>query len=238
MNKPLLNADLGEGFDGDADMFPLLDLANIACGGHVGDAQTIRRAMDQAHGLPVKLGAHPSYPDRAGFGRARPTGPLNALYSSLCTQMDLFENMAARQGLKTQHWKPHGQLYNDAAVQADVAGVVLRVAQDYPHLSLLVLAHSPLVKWAEEEGIDVVTEAFPDRVYLSSGQLCPRSEPGAVIHDLTQIVAQAHALSCGQPIQTQESTPLVLCAETLCVHGDSPQALQAARAIRMMVKSL
>lgn len=237
-NLPLLNADLGEGCAFDKQMFPLLDVANIACGGHAGDEASMVLACQMAIQSKVQVGAHPSYPDREGFGRRKPDGPLQGLYSSLCKQIETFENIAAKQGLKTRHFKPHGQLYNDAAFDAEMAGLLLRVAKDFPHLSLYVLADSPLVGWAEKEDVDVVEEAFPDRRYQADGRLRPRHFPDALIDDIRQVALQAECMVRGEPLVTAEGENLLVKAGTLCLHGDSPQALENARAVRKMMDGL
>ncbi|MDH4396432.1 MAG: LamB/YcsF family protein [Limnobacter sp.] len=237
-NLPLLNADLGEGYEFDEQLFPLLDVANIACGGHAGDEDSMVLACQRAIHFKVQVGAHPSYPDREGFGRRKPAGPLNGLYSSLCKQIETFENIAAKQGLKTRHFKPHGQLYNDAAFDAEMAGLLLRVAKDFPHLSVYVLAGSPLVDWADQEDVDVVEEAFPDRRYQADGRLRPRRFADALIEDTRQVALQAESMVRGEPLVTAEGESLIVKAGTLCLHGDSPQALENARAVRKMMDGL
>lgn len=235
---PLLNADLGEGCDFDEQMYPLLDVANIACGGHAGDEASMNLACQQAIQFKVQVGAHPSYPDREGFGRRRPSGPLNGLYSNLCTQIEAFETIAAKHGIKTRHFKPHGQLYNDAAFDLEIAGLLLRVAKDFSHLSLYVLAGSPLVSWADEADVMVVEEAFPDRRYLANGQLRPRAFADALIEDAAELARQAECMILGLPITTADGADLSLRADTLCLHGDSPQAFENAKVVRQVMDRL
>lgn len=238
LQLPLLNADLGEGCDFDEQMFPLLDVANIACGGHTGDEVSMTLACQRAIQFKVQVGAHPSYPDREGFGRRRPEGPLNGLYSNLCTQIEAFESIAAKYSIKTQHFKPHGQLYNDAAFDPEIAGLLLRVAKDFPHLSLYVMAGSPLVNWADEVDVMVVEEAFPDRRYLANGQLRPRTFADALIEDAGELAQQAEGMILGLPITTADGAAITLRADTLCLHGDSPQALENAKAVRQVMDRL
>jgi 5-oxoprolinase (ATP-hydrolysing) subunit A len=229
--KCSINADVGEGCGQDEVLFQWIDLANIACTGHAGDERSIQVALDLALANHVQAGAHPSYPDRAGFGRRRMTGSAASLYSELCRQIELFENLANKAGVKTRHFKPHGQLYNDAAFDAEIAGILLRVAADFNHLDLVVLAQSPLVLWAEDEGIHVIEEAFPDRGYLSDGRLVPRHLPGACLHDPQAVALQARALAFGEEFNSLDGTRLTLVADTLCVHGDSPRASELVRAV-------
>jgi UPF0271 protein len=227
-----INADLGEGCAHDEAMFYLVDWANIACGGHAGDEQSIRQACALALEHDVEVGAHPSYPDRAGFGRQKPEISPAMLLSELKQQMELFENTAAKLGCTPAHFKPHGQLYNDAAVQPAEAEILIKLAHAFPHLKMLALAESPLVAWARSAGIQVIEEAFPDRAYLCNGTLAPRSHPGALLHDPVQVKAQAALMIRGGPLPCLDGSSRVVVAQTLCVHGDSPQAVENAQAVR------
>lgn len=226
-----INADLGEGCASDTELFALVDWANIACGGHAGDKQSIKLACQLALENDVQVGAHPSYPDRAGFGRSKPEGNPAQLLGELKRQMDLFEDIALQTGCATAHFKPHGQLYNDAAFQETEARLLIDLAKCYPHLKLLALAGSPQVFWARAEGIEVIEEAFPDRVYLPSGALAPRGQPGALIEDPVKVKAQAKLFLREGPLQCLDGSNLVIHADTLCVHGDTPQALLNAQAV-------
>ncbi len=174
----------------------------------------------------------PSYPDRAGFGRQKPEGSTAQLLGELKRQMDFFDNIATKLGCCPAHFKPHGQLYNDAAFQAAEAELLINLAHAFPHLKLLALANSPLVAWARSAGIEVIEEAFPDRAYLSTGALAPRSQPGAVLHDPVQVKLQAELIVRGGPLQCLDGSSRVVTAQTLCVHGDNAQALDNAKAVR------
>lgn len=230
-----INADLGEGCAYDEELFTLVDWANIACGGHAGDVQSIRKSCSLSLMHGVQVGAHPSYPDRAGFGRQKPSLARGELLDALKRQIDLFENIAAQMGCTTAHFKPHGQLYNDAAFQQAEAELLIELAKAYPHLKLLALAQSPQVAMARAAGIDVVEEAFPDRAYLPNGALAPRTEPGAVLEDSEQVKAQAVSLIRKGPLHCLGGLSRVVKAQTLCVHGDTPQALANAQAVRLAV---
>lgn len=227
-----INADLGEGCAHDETLFKIVDWANIASGGHAGDEHSIRRACMLALEHGVQVGAHPSYPDRAGFGRQKPEGSTAQLLGELKRQMDFFDNIATKLGCCPAHFKPHGQFYNDAAFQAAEAELLINLAHAFPHLKLLALANSPLVAWARSAGIEVIEEAFPDRAYLSTGALAPRSQPGAVLHDPVQVKAQAELIVRGGPLQCLDGSSRVVTAQTLCVHGDNAQALDNAKAVR------
>ncbi|WP_370262502.1 5-oxoprolinase subunit PxpA [Limnobacter sp.] len=235
-NSILINADLGEGCEHDEALFALVDMANVACGGHAGDAQTMRRACQSAARHQVLAGAHPSYPDRAGFGRTRPEIALEKLESLLIDQISAFEDIAMAEGLQTRHFKPHGQLYNDAAQCTEVAQMLVHVARQFPHLAMVALAGSPQVVLSRAMGVAIIEEAFPDRGYTHEGWLAPRAQEGAVLDDPERVYRQALAIAQGKPIRALDGTKLILRAQTLCVHGDSPQALANARAVYKAVR--
>ncbi|HEX4878882.1 MAG TPA: 5-oxoprolinase subunit PxpA [Limnobacter sp.] len=232
----MINADLGEGCAHDEALFGMVDMANIACGGHAGDESSMREACLLALHHKVMAGAHPSYPDKAGFGRKRPELPPPDLQDALIEQVACFEAIARQVGLVTRHFKPHGQLYNDAAYNTELATMLIQVARAFPHLALVALAGSPQVALSRGLGVAVVEEAFPDRAYLPDGRLASRTTPGAVLCDPQHVYKQALAMLKGRPFPTLDGGRLRLHAHTLCVHGDSPAALQNARAVLMAVQ--
>ena len=230
-----VNADLGEGCSTDEELFQLVDWANIACGGHTGDEHSIRKACELALENAVQLGAHPSYPDVAGFGRRKPEMAKDQLLGELKRQVDLFENIATQMGCKTAHFKPHGQLYNDAAFQLKETELLIELAKCYPHLKLLALAGSPQIELSRSEGIAVIEEAFPDRLYLPTGALVPRDQAGALIDSPEKVKVQAKLLLREGPLKCLDGSTLVIRADTLCVHGDSELALFNAQVVRQAV---
>lgn len=230
-----VNADLGEGCANDEALFQLVDWANIACGGHAGDEASVRKACELALEHDVLVGAHPSYPDPSSFGRTKPAIPYANLLGELKRQVDLFENVAAQMGCSTAHFKPHGQLYNDAAFQQAEAELLIDLAKAYPHLKLLALAQSPQVVFCRSAGIEVVEEAFPDRAYTNTGALAPRSEVGAVLRSSEQVKAQAQCFLRQTPVKCLDGASLLIKAQTLCVHGDTPEALASAWVVRQAV---
>ncbi|MCE2747134.1 MAG: LamB/YcsF family protein [Burkholderiales bacterium] len=238
-NMPIwINVDLGEGCAHDEELFKITDWANIACGGHAGDENSIRKACEFALEFGVQVGAHPSYPDKAGFGRTKPLISPIKLLAELKRQVDLFENVAAKVGCVSAHFKPHGQLYNDAAFDASTAILLIELAKMYPHLQLVALAESPQVVLSRAAGVVVVEEAFPDRAYLSNGALAPRNQPGALLNNPEQVKAQAVSIVRGGPLQCLDGASRVVTAQTLCVHGDSLQALKNAKAVRAALTEL
>lgn len=233
-----INSDLGESFGAwrmgdDAAMLGIVTSANVACGFHAGDPagilQTLRKAAE--HGVAV--GAHVAYPDLVGFGR-RNMDPTSAeLVADVIYQIGALQGLAAAAGTRVRYVKPHGALYNtiahDERQAADVITAVLAVD---PALTLVALAGSPLVQWGRARGLRVVSEAFADRAYNEDGSLVSRRAPGAVLHDADLIAERMLRL-----VQTGEITGITgrtvrLQADSICVHGDSPGAVEMARRLR------
>ncbi len=226
-----LNADIGEGCD-DAALMPYLARASIACGGHAGDAASMKAALRLAAEHGLALGAHPSYPDRAQFGRRRlPAGPEEVV-TWVMQQVETLAESAATLGLRLAHVKPHGALYNVAAVDREVAQAVARaVAAIDPGLALVGLSGSHLVMEGRAARLAVLNEAFADRRYQRSGQLVSRETEGALVTDPALAATQAKLLAEGAQITTLDGVPLRVRADTLCLHSDTPNALNIARAV-------
>lgn len=226
-----LNADIGEGCD-DACLMPYLARVSIASGGHIGDVASMAAALRLAaeHGLAI--GAHPSYPDRAGFGR-QPWPATGAEIASWVTeQTEALAEQAARLGLSLQHVKPHGALYNIAAREPTVARAIAgAVAAFDPALTLVGLSGSSLIEAGREAGLPVLNEAFADRAYEPDGRLVSRETAGALLSDPAAAARQACALARGEAIATRSGERVVIAADTLCLHSDTPNALNIARAV-------
>ncbi len=230
-----LNADLGEGCPDEALILPWISSANIACGGHAGDAASLRASIARARAQGVAVGAHPSFADRAGFGRRAQTldaAGLTALQSALARQLQDFQQAASAEGATPAHVKPHGALYNQAAQDPRLIELLLTLLpREAPGLALVALAGSPLVAAARDAGLPVREEGFADRRYTAAGTLQPRSEAGAVLHEIADGVAQGLALARGEAVTTADGSPLRLRIDTLCVHGDGLAALPLVRAL-------
>lgn len=225
-----LNADIGEGCD-DTPLLPYLRRASIACGGHAGDATTMRRALAEAAAHGVLVGAHPSYPDRAHFGRVALPASAAEVEGWVMAQVGALAAHAAQLGLHLTHVKPHGALYNVAARDAVVAFAVVRaVARVGRDLAVVGLSGSRLVEVARDAGLAVLQEAFADRRYRIDGSLVSRETPGAVLADPALAAAQARAIADGVPVSTHEGGQILVAADTLCVHSDTPHALAVVRA--------
>jgi len=215
-----LNADLGEGA-GEDPLYTLITSANIACGGHAGDAETMREAVSLAARHGVAIGAHPSYPDREGFGRVSLTLAPSDLSGAIAAQLAALVEVAEALGARVTHVKPHGALYGDAAVRRDVALALAEgVASVSNALILVGLAGSPALGVWRERGFCVAAEGFADRAYAANGMLVPRSSAGALITDPTAAAAQAIRLA-GEGG----------CA-TICVHADTEGAAAIAAEVR------
>lgn len=224
-----LNCDLGESYGrwrlGDDDaMLRLVTSANVACGFHAGDPSTMLATFRRAAELGVNVGAHVSYQDLAGFGRREMDVPAEELRAEVLYQLAAAVGVARTAGATVTYVKPHGALYNRAARDAvQAAAVASAVAAFDPSLVVLGPPGSRLLAAAEAEGLGVRTEGFPDRGYADDGSLLPRSVPGAVLTDSAEIARRAVAFATGG---------LAFVPDSLCLHGDTPGAVQHAEAVR------
>ncbi len=230
-----LNADIGEGYD-DAALMPYVSRVSIACGGHAGDDGSMLAALRVALEHEVAVGAHPSYPDRANFGRRRLAATPDQVSAWVREQTEALAEHAARLGIRLAHVKPHGALYNVAAVDAELAAAVAQaVAAVDPRLELIGLSGSTLIAAGRAAGLAVLNEAFVDRRYHPSGQLVSRETPGAVLDDPQLAAHQALALAEGRLLGTADGGSLQVAADTLSLHGDTPHALRIARAVHAAI---
>lgn len=233
-----INSDLGEGYGAwrmgeDAAMLNIVSSANIACGFHAGDPLTILSTLREAAARGVAVGAHVSYPDRVGFGRRRMDVAPAELTADVIYQIGALQGLAAAAGTRVRYVKPHGALYNtiaDDAVQADAVIAGIRALD--PDLILMALAGAPILERARAAGLNVVAEAFADRAYSPSGALVPRREPEAVLHDPEQVAARMVRLATEGIVEAANGSTLRLEAQSICVHGDSPAAVEMAARIR------
>lgn len=228
-----LNCDLGEGAGQDAALMPLITSANIACGAHSGDAETMRETVRLALRHGVAIGAHPGFADRAHFGRRELTVEPAAVRELVEAQTRALQEIAARCGGRVGHVKPHGALYNlaarDAAVARAVAEAVLVCGQE---LALFALAGSVGAQVAEACGLRVAHEVFADRTYQADGSLTPRAQSHALIADDAVAAAQARRMVVEGRVRAVDGREVTVRADTLCLHGDGAQAVEFARRIR------
>lgn len=223
-----LNADVGEGGQ-DSGILPHVQRASIACGGHVGDATSMRSTLMLAKEHGVLPGAHPSYPDPANFGRVAMQAKPEAIKRWVLEQTWALQAEADKLGISLFHVKPHGALYSQAAYDKNTAQGIIDALLELGGLALVALAGSPLASWAREAGLNVLEEAFADRRYLQDGQLCPRSRTDAVIKDPDEAVAQARAIALGQTVMSLDGGAIKLKADTLCLHGEGEMAAELAQ---------
>lgn len=228
-----LNADLGEGSSCDRELLMLVSSANIACGFHAGDAQTMLQSVRWANASGVAIGAHPGFPDRENFGRTAMQLPPETVYAQMIYQIGALKSMTESEGARLFHVKPHGMLYNQAAADPQLADAIARAVRAVDAQLILVgLAGSELIAAGARYGLRTREEVFADRGYLASGALVPRSQPGALIEDAGQALAQTLAMVKQQQVQSVSGEWVAVNAETVCLHGDGAHALQFARTLR------
>lgn len=233
-----LNCDMGEGFGAytigsDEQVMPFITSANIACGFHASDPATIRNTVRMAKAHGVAVGAHPSYPDLVGFGRRPMELSPEEVTADLIYQIGALSAFCKCEGIKLQHVKPHGALYNKAAVSRPIALAITGAMKALdPELYLVCLSNSEMVAAARESGIRYVEEVFADRAYTSEGKLVPRTQPGAVIHDPALAAERVLTMVRERSVISIDDTPVPLNAQTICVHGDTAEAIEMIRIIR------
>lgn len=228
-----LNADLGEGAPADAALLAVISSANIACGGHAGDAQTMREAVVRARARGVAVGAHPGYPDRTGFGRRMISMPLGELEDVLASQIRALKEITDAEGVRLQHVKAHGALYNLAVTDGATADAIGRaMLQVDPGLIAVALAGASMAEVFIRLGLRVAREAFLDRGYTARGTLVPRDQPGALITDPNQAAQRAVRMIRERRVTSVEGTEVAVEAATLCVHADTPNGPAIASAAR------
>jgi len=239
-----LNCDMGESFGAwtmgqDAQVMPWITSANIACGFHAGDFSTMQRTVALAVQHGVAIGAHVSLPDLQGFGRREMRVSADEAHALTLYQIGALQAFARAAGARVAHVKPHGALYNMAARDAALATAIARAVRACDAALMLVgLAASELTRAGEAAGLRVAHEAFADRRYEADGSLTPRREPDAVIHDIDATVAQAVQIVTMGKVDTRAAQPLVLRADTLCVHGDRPDAARFAQRLRAALEGV
>ncbi|MEM1404031.1 MAG: 5-oxoprolinase subunit PxpA [Pseudomonadota bacterium] len=239
----LLNCDLGESFGNwrmgmDADVMPFLDQANVACGFHAGDPIHMEKTLKLAAAHGVTVGAHPAYPDLVGFGRRTMALSPDELRATLHYQIAALDGMANIAGVAVDYVKPHGALYNDMMANDDILKTVLQSVASYPKALKLMLQgtarageHAELAK---TEGIELYFEAFADRCYDDDGRLVSRRLPGAV-HTRERMLEQVQQLAEESVVTTASGKRLELQIDTLCVHGDNAEGVQAIREIKALL---
>lgn len=233
-----LNSDLGESYGAwkmgnDEQILGIVSSANIACGFHAGDPLNILSTLKQAAKHDVCVGAHVSYPDLVGFGRRNMDLSYDELYADVLYQISALQGLAQVAGTKISYVKPHGALYNTIATDLTQAQAVIDAIQHFDKtLVLVTLAGSPLIKFAREQGLSVISEAFADRAYHRDGTLVSRRLEGAVLHDAEIIAQRVFNMIQNGGIESMEGDFTVIQADTICLHGDTLGAVKMAAKIR------
>ena len=235
MNLSLdLNADLGEGGGNDAELLQLVTSANVACGFHAGNLATMRATLIAAREAHVSVGAHPSFEDRENFGRNEVTMMPNEISALVAYQIGAFGAVAASLDVLAQHVKPHGALYNMAVRDEAIADAIARAVSKFDS-TLIIFApgESMLARVAKARGIRVASEVFADRNYLADGSLVPRSRPDALLHDPVEAAQRVFRMLSEGKVRAVDGADVVVRADTVCIHGDTPGAVEFARALRV-----
>jgi 5-oxoprolinase (ATP-hydrolysing) subunit A len=238
-----LNADLGEGFGvwrlGDDDaLLDVVTSANVACGFHAGDPATMRRVCARAVAVGVAVGAQVSYRDLAGFGRRFIDVAPAELTDDVLYQLAALDGIARTEGGRVTYLKPHGALYNAVVRHEEQAAAVVDAVVAYDRgLPVLGLPGSALLRLAAEAGLRTVAEGFADRGYTPAGTLVPRREPGAVVHDAAAVAERAVRMAADGTVLAVDGSPVAVAVESVCVHGDTPGAVELARAVRAALEA-
>ena len=228
-----LNADLGEGVGDDAAMLDIVSSANIACGGHAGDETSMRAALRSAKARGVVVGAHPGFPDRANFGRTRMVLPPEELDAAIRAQVRMLVELGEEEDWPVRYVKLHGALANMAAEEPAIAALCFAAVEGLVRdMAILAIDNSAQSEIAEALGFRTIREAYADRAYQPGGLLVPRQMPGAVLHDRDAIAARAIRLAEAGEIVAVDGGTIKTTARSLCIHGDTPDAVEIARAVK------
>ena len=233
-----LNADLGEGSGHDAELFELISSANIATGFHAGDSDTMHASIASAKKHGVAVGAHPSFFDRENFGRKELTIPNEEVFDAVAYQLGIFQAIATALDVRPNHVKPHGALYNMAVRDGKLADAIARAIESVdPKLILFAPDKSELARAGEAHGLQVAREIFADRNYLNGGWLVPRTRPEALLHNPREAAQRVLRMLREGKVRSVEGRDVEVRGETICVHGDTPGAVEFARELRTRLDS-
>ena len=234
-----LNADLGEGAGHDDELLALVSSANIACGFHAGSAAMMRDSILAARGKGVAVGAHPSFDDRENFGRREMALPGHEVFTLVVYQVGAFHALAKSLGITPRHVKPHGALYNIAARSEEMADAIVRAMKAVdPNLILFAPPESALSRAAEGSEVQIAREVFADRNYMPDGSLVPRDHAQALLHDPVEAANRVYGMLRENKVQAIDGSDVRVDADTICVHGDTPGAVDFARELRLALHQM
>ncbi|MDT0644333.1 5-oxoprolinase subunit PxpA [Zunongwangia sp. F363] len=236
MKKIHINCDLGEGATFDAELMPHISACNIACGGHAGDEESIRKTIHLAIENNVEIGAHPSYPDKENFGRNSLNISAEDLKASIKKQVKLVQKIAEQKGVKVTHVKPHGALYNDAAKNKKIAELVLESLNEVEGDFSLYAPFGSVISKLAEGKIKVVFEAFADRNYNPDLSLVSRSKKHAIIHEKEAVFEHVFRMYSEGKIQMESGEELPIKADTFCVHSDTENAVEILQFLQQKLR--
>ena len=232
-----INADLGEGAGHDAELFEFISSANIATGFHAGDSDTMHAAVCGAKEHGVAVGAHPSFFDRENFGRKELKVSNKEVFDAVAYQLGIFQAIASAVGVRPNHVKPHGALYNMAVRDEKLADAIARAIESVdPKLILFAPDKSDLARAGEAHGLQVAREVFADRNYLNDGWLVPRTRPDALLRDPKDAAQRVLRMLRERKVRSVEGRDVDVRGETICVHGDTPGAVEFARELRTQLE--
>jgi len=243
MNTVDLNSDLGESYGSfkvgcDEEILKYVSSANIACGWHGGDPVVMEKTVKTAKTNDIAVGAHPSYPDLMGFGRRKMVLSAEELKAYTKYQLGAFWVFAESNGMEVAHIKPHGAMYNDAGADYNIARAIAEAAFEVnPSIAFMALAGSQMVRAANDVGLRVISEVFADRAYEEDGSLVARSKPGAIIHDEELCIQRIIKMLKDGKVAAVSGKEIDVTVDSICVHGDNPQALLFVQKIRENLKN-
>ena len=234
-----LNCDVGEGCPNDAELMKFISSANIACGFHAGDIDTMRKTVELALAEGVAIGAHPGYRDLSNFGRLPMDLSAAEVFDIVVEQINALSQVCKDSGAVLHHVKPHGALYNQAAKNAELAAAIADAVSSVDSgLILYGLSGSLLIAEAESAGVRTASEVFADRTYRADGSLTPRTEANALITDTERALAQALQMIRSRTVTATTGETVSIKADTLCIHGDGEHAVEFAKSINQALKDL
>jgi len=232
-----INADLGEGSGHDAELFELISSANIATGFHAGDSDTMHTAISEGKKHGVAVGGHPSFFDRENFGRKELNVPNEEVFDAVAYQLGIFQAIACALDVQPNHIKPHGALYNMAVRDEKLADAIARaIASVDPKLILFAPDKSALARVGEAHGLQIAREIFADRNYLNDGWLVPRTRPDALLHDPKEAAQRVLRMLREGKVRSVEGRDVDVRGGTICIHGDTPDAVGFARELRTQLE--
>lgn len=240
----LLNCDLGESFGAyqignDAEIIPLVDAVNIACGFHAGDPHIINQTVQLAAKHQVKIGAHPGFQDLPGFGRRKMELTSQEIYDLVLYQLGALAGFASAHHAALHHVKPHGALYNMACKERHVADPIVQAIADFDHnLKVVGLANSTFIEAAQKKGLAVLQEVFADRTYQPDGTLTSRTKQNSVISDAEEALDQVADMITRNRVRTVNGEFIHVQADTICVHGDHAEALELVKRIKRFLDKI